>query len=107
MRAVGFIISIAIIASACGWQAEEPAAKDELRDQCAQLRDHLVALDVANVTNDREAHRAALERALGSGFVDDCAARHAPADVTCGIAASSLEAAAHCEGARATAEVTP
>ena len=107
MRAVGFIISLAIIASACGGQTEEPVAKDELRDQCAQLRDHLIAIDVANVANDREAHRAALERALGRDFVDDCAARQTPTVVSCGLAAGSLEAAAHCEGSPATAEVRP
>jgi hypothetical protein len=107
MRAVGFILSMAIIASACGGQPEEPSAKDELRDQCAQLRDHLIAIDTANVANDREAHRAALARALGDHFVDDCAAKQSAADVSCALIAGSLEAAAHCEGSPATTEVTP
>ena len=107
MRAVRLILSIAILTSACGGQTEEPSAKDELRDQCAQLRDHLIALDTANVANDREAHRAALARALGDGFVDDCAAKRSATVVSCALAAGSLEAAAHCEGSPATAEVTP
>ena len=90
-----------------GCAAEDAPSADDARAACAQMRDHLIDLDVENVAVDREAPRAALERALGDGFVDECVAHRSAAAVTCAAHAGSLEVAAHCEGSRATEEVAP
>ncbi len=101
-----FSLGISFALAACG-SADEATTEDDLRAQCAQLRDHLIDLDVENVTVDRDAHRAALARALGDHFVDDCAANKSASAITCGLTAGSLEVAAHCEGSPATSEVSP
>jgi hypothetical protein len=106
MRTIRIVIFSGLVGlAACGNRDERTT--EDLRDRCAQLRDHLIDLDVEHVTVDRDAHREALARALGDHFVDDCAERRSAAAVTCGLTAGSLEVAARCEGSRATAEVTP
>lgn len=102
---IAFAATAAVAASACTGQ--DSASDDDAHARCAQLRDHLVDLDVQYVTADRDAHRAAVAHALGDRYVEDCAAHRSPSVVTCELAAGTLATAAHCEGSPATAEVTP
>jgi hypothetical protein len=75
------------------------------RDDCAELRDHLVALRVAEVVDrdglalapgDLEQHRQAFTHALGDGFLETCASERAPEWLSCARAADSLAAARAC-----------
>lgn len=96
-----------MLSAGCWESAAEREPAEDAHAACAHLRDHLVDLDLENVSADRDAHRAALEHALGDGFVDECAAHRSPASVMCASHAGSLEVAARCEGSPASAEVTP
>ena len=90
-------VGLALVFAAC-------AAHQESRDpeaRCTQLRDHLVELRIKDVRGsaaglDLDAHRIAIKRALGSDFIDACAARMTEAQVDCAIASATLSASDNC-----------
>jgi hypothetical protein len=86
--------------SACAGH-EDPRA--EMQQRCTVLRAHVVDLQVANLTVDREKHRAALTRSLGTHYVDDCVSRQSSADVDCAMSARSSAELARCYGHNAEA----
>lgn len=62
-----------------------------------RLRDHLVDLELATAMGvDRDAHRKAMQRALGDGFVSSCEARLSETDVACALRARDSAAVAAC-----------
>lgn len=81
--------------SCAGSGSAPPEAK-----RCAELREHLVELQVADIHIasgiDREAHRRALGQALGDQFVGQCIDRLSEAQVDCSLAAADKAAAADC-----------
>jgi hypothetical protein len=84
---------------ACGGGGGKEDEGRARAQQCAQLRDHLVELRLASVTNlgnDVAQHRAALTQALGPQFVETCATRTSKEQVACALAAKDAEAAADC-----------
>jgi hypothetical protein len=79
----------------CGGHNVDGAAA---RTRCESLRDHLVDLRVANASSlDREAHRAAMVKALGDSFVADCQSKLGAAEVHCALHAPDMTAAAACK----------
>jgi hypothetical protein len=70
--------------------------------RCAQLRDHLVDLQVRDihiaVAADREAHRRAMIAAIGDGFVENCSTKLSDSQVSCALEASDRAAASACAG---------
>lgn len=72
---------------------------------CELLRDHLVDLRLASVGTpgepiDIDAHRRAMQAALGDGFVSSCKTNVAQATIDCELAAGSLDAANACDRRR-------
>ena len=90
-------IGIAVFVAACAAHQETDSAEA----RCSSLRDHLVDLRIREVRGpaaglDLEAHRSALRRALGSSFVDTCAAHMSDAQITCALSATTLRASTEC-----------
>lgn len=87
-----FVIAVIIASAACAQDPEELSAK-----RCQQLREHLVELRVkaAPAIEQQDAHRAALQQALGDSFVDACQKLPA-ADVVCALNAADSAAADAC-----------
>lgn len=69
MKCVALVIVVAF-ASTSGCGDESPPQQDHAA--CQRLRDHVVDLRVAEVDQDRDAHRDALKRALGTEFMARC-----------------------------------
>jgi hypothetical protein len=77
------------------------------RRTCVALRDHLVELRLEGAQpGDLAAHREAMQRALGDGFVDDCL-RTKAAEVRCALGAKDLGAVADCGPRAASAPDLP
>jgi hypothetical protein len=83
------------------------ASHDDVVDaeKCARLRAHVVDVRVADLGKlkdqagapvDVAAHRAALERSLGDGFVAECLRTVTATQMKCALAANSSESAAAC-----------
>lgn len=90
-------VGIALVIAACAahQEPENPEAR------CAKLRDHLVDLRLDDVRGsaaglDLDAHRAAMKRALGADFINECAARMSEAQLDCAIASKTLSASSGC-----------
>lgn len=67
----GLVLALLFFAG-CAETDEDKATK--VAKQCESVRDHIVALRLANATNvDRVAHGAVLREALGSDFISTCA----------------------------------
>ena len=75
----------------------------EMQQRCTALRDHVVDLQVANLTVDREKHRAALTRSLGSRYVDECVSAQPSSEIDCAMSAHSSTELARCYGHSAEA----
>ncbi len=78
------------------------------REDCERLRDHVIALRLSAADSgghvavaDVAQHRAALEAALGAGYVDDCRESRRPKDVSCLLAAADLDSLNACATSRA------
>lgn len=86
------LVAMILASAACAQDAEERSAQ-----RCKQLRDHLIELRVraAPAIAQHDAHRAALEQALGNDFVDACR-KLPPGDVVCALNASDSAAADQC-----------
>ena len=65
---------------------------------CERLRDHVIDLRVAEVHQDRDAHRAALRRAMGRGFVSTCMDQ-SDAHIDCEMKATTIDALRACAAA--------
>lgn len=69
-------------------------------NRCAELRDHVVDLQLRNIHIatgvDIEAHRKALTDALGDDFLTSCSSRMDEARVSCLLDASDQDAAQAC-----------
>lgn len=87
-----FVVAVILASAGCTQDAEEVAAQ-----RCKQLREHLVDLRVQAMPaiEGQEAHRAALQQAIGDEFIDTC--RKLPASsVECALNASDSAAAGAC-----------
>jgi hypothetical protein len=78
----------------CGCATDSGPTKPSTK-ACEQLRDHVVDLRVAELHQDREAHRAALKQALGDHYVSSCVERPR-ARFDCEMKASSIDALRNC-----------
>lgn len=69
-------------------------------NRCAELRDHVVDLQLSNIHIatgvDVEAHRKALTNALGEDFLSSCASKMEDAQVSCILDAKDQAAAQSC-----------
>jgi hypothetical protein len=66
-------------------------------DACERARDRVVDLRLADATGvDREAHRAAMQRALGESFVESCKLSMTASQVRCVINATDSASANRC-----------
>ena len=81
------------------------------RQDCAQLRDHIVDLRLAAAdqaghlgAGERAQHRAALQAAAGTSYLDEGTTSRTPHEVTCLLAASSLDSLNACTASHATGE---
>ena len=66
------------------------------RDDCAQLRDHLVDLRMESVTADHDQHRAALRSSLGASFISSCLELTTEPQLRCALQAADAQALAAC-----------
>jgi hypothetical protein len=57
---------------------------------------HVVDVRLEGVTQDRDAHRAALLASLGDQFVDRCIAETTPEEHRCAMAASTIDTLRAC-----------
>lgn len=89
------IILLAVLRAGCG---AERTPVDEHR--CSELRSHIVALQLRDVHVatgvNIEAHRAALNAALGDDFVPTCLSKLDEVQVTCLLEASDPTSAQAC-----------
>lgn len=87
------VISAVLVAAfaACSSDSDDVSRRD-----CERLRDHLIEVRLEAVTADREQHRAALEAAVGSSFIDGCLEQMSPGHLRCSLAASDSSALAEC-----------
>jgi hypothetical protein len=80
-------------------------SNDDVVDQhhCEMVRDRLVDLRVKGMADvDIGSSRAALQAALGDGFVANCAASLSPSQIACVLDASDYEVAEACSHRIAT-----
>ncbi len=79
---------------------------DESEDEvtakpCVELRDHVIGLKLADATQvDRDAHRAAMRRALGDEFVTQCQTAMTETQITCALRAADSGALTACVATR-------
>ncbi|HEX5076058.1 MAG TPA: hypothetical protein VFW03_22785, partial [Gemmatimonadaceae bacterium] len=65
---------------------------------CQRLRDHVVDVRVAEIHQDREAHRTALRTALGARFVTECL-NQSSARFDCEMKAATIDGLRACAAA--------
>lgn len=58
---------------------------------CEKYREHLLDVRIAKVSSNRDAHRKALQNALGDDFVARCARTKTQADLDCEMKATTTE----------------
>ena len=88
---MGRFALIVIALTACA--ADEPTTEQ----RCAQVRDRLIDLRLANATGvDIKAHRAAMAEALGDDFIQNCKTRLTIAQQQCVLRARDSAAATDC-----------
>ena len=96
----------------CVWVALVGCSSDDevSRAKCEKLRDHLVDLRLAGVTQvtttsgsatqvpgvDVAAHRAAMKHALGESFLSSCQKTQNADQIKCALAANDTEIALAC-----------
>ena len=70
------------------------------REDCEQLRDHVVDLRLSTIsdlpTEDMAGHRSALRNALGEPFVSSCMKTFTPDQIQCAKSALDSDAASSC-----------
>ncbi len=73
------------------------------REDCQRLRDHVIELRLQAADSgghvavtDVAQHRAALQAALGTGYVDDCRESRRPQEMSCLLAAGDLDSLDAC-----------
>src|SRR4051812_9401958 len=91
------MLLLALTLVACA--ADDSTEIDRAAVPCAQLRDHLVNLRLATAagTPDELAqHRAAMEHALGDGFVASCERNLNASQIACSLQAPDLISASAC-----------
>ena len=88
-------LALVLVAAAC--TAGDSSAPDRPSARaCLALRDHVVDLRLAAVTDHRAEHAAHLAAALGRTFVDDCVASVSPAQLRGARTATDLDALTAC-----------
>lgn len=93
LKRAGLLLLVA--SCACTGDERDPERVDAT--PCERLRDHLIDLRLANLENvDLEAHRAALQHALGSDFLAACQKTMAPEEISCAIDATDAASAQRC-----------
>lgn len=91
-RRRGIITAAFIFVGSCaGGPSPNPSQRE-----CEQLRDHLIDLRMTDVTVDQAQHRQALELAMGTTFVTQCAESMSGADVRCAMSARAATELAAC-----------
>jgi hypothetical protein len=90
------MMGLLVLFGACTSE-ESPASEAS----CAEMRDHLIELRLRDAQGavphvDVAAHRAALSKALGDGFVESCHSTLTIAQARCALDARNSTAAAAC-----------
>src|SRR5690349_10175127 len=65
---------------------------------CQRLQDHVIDLRLAEIQQDREAHRRALQQALGRQFVTECM-NQTTESYECELKATSIDGLRNCASA--------
>lgn len=73
------------------------------RHDCERLKEHLIDVRLAGVTDDVEAHRATLRSAFADDFVDRCLESSVD-DLDCRLAAASWDELATCAAQTSTGD---
>jgi hypothetical protein len=93
-----FVVVLLFTAACTTPRNESDLADSEL---CGELRDHLVELRASETSGiDIAAHRRALVKAMGDGFVSACTASLTVKQVKCALSGQSLASATECDAAR-------
>ena len=95
MRAAWSVLIAGLVA--CGGPSDDNT--ERVASPCTQLREHLVDLRVSTARGTPTQladHRAAMERALGDGFVTSCEKNLDATQIDCSLRASDLNAASAC-----------
>ncbi len=79
----------------CGGDESDEAERSPSR--CEQLREHLISIQLADASQiDMSAHRDAMRRALGSGFITSCESTMSEPQVKCALDAADAQALTAC-----------
>jgi hypothetical protein len=86
------LVSLLLVAS-CAASGDSRAS----RQQCEQLRDHLIDVKLAAATGvDKAGHREAMRSALGADYVARCAEAVTDGELECALKASDDDALQAC-----------
>lgn len=90
------VASLVVAVAACG-SDPEPAQQESARASCEAYREHLLDVRLWGVTEDFDAHRAALRGSLGDDFMTRCESTLTQASFDCAMAAANSEDLRACE----------
>lgn len=89
------IAAIALVVHAFACAADSSDESRPSTSACEKLREHVIDIRVAEVQQDRDAHREALRRALGKEFVGRCV-EEPRARYECEMKATSIDGLRNC-----------
>lgn len=102
MKLSGWLL-LATLVAGCGDVVTVETAESARVEDCQRARDHVVELRLAGTdalgATAREQHRAALVAALGTQFVERCAATLSDAQLACLLAAGDTADVSACNPA--------
>lgn len=88
-----WVLMAGLLVSGCGGDD----SNEDIAPHCERMREHLIELRLADTTAiDRDAHRAAMQSALGKDFVARCVAGMTSREIDCVLEAASTEFANAC-----------
>jgi hypothetical protein len=93
------VVIVGFVAFGCASNEDE---SDLAKKRCGSLRDHLIdmRLEMAAVNGrDLKEHRAALQQALGTDFVESCQQRPM-SEIKCALAAKDTSSVAACSSSQ-------
>lgn len=92
----GSFLWVVFAVCSCGG-GEDPGETEDRARYCERMRDHMVALRLADATGiDRDAYRTLMRDALGTDFIARCSSTMSLAQIDCVLEAPDAAAAAAC-----------